>query len=77
MSKINQQVRQALIKSVGSRYRRVTRPEKKLILDEFVRITGYHRKHAIRLLRGGGGDPMTPVRRQKKRVYDEAVSRCQ
>lgn len=76
MSKINQQVRQALIKSVGSRYRRVTRPEKKLILDEFVRITGYHRKHAIRLLRGGGGDPMTPVRRQKKRVYDEAVSQA-
>jgi hypothetical protein len=24
------------------------RPEKKKILDEFIQVTGYHRKHAIR-----------------------------
>jgi hypothetical protein len=43
------------------RYMRATRQEKRRILDEFVAVTGYHRKAAIRLLRrspdrfGSGG----------------------
>lgn len=36
---------------VGSRYRAVGRAERSLILNEFVQLTGYHRKHALRLLR--------------------------
>ena len=48
--------------------------EKTRILDEFVAVTGFHRKHAMRLLRGGGsaggGGP-----RPERRVYDEAVRR--
>ena len=35
------------------------RAERGRILDEFVAVTGFHRKHAMRLLRAGlpGGDP--------------------
>lgn len=37
--------------SVFLRYKQTGRCEKKLILDEFCKILGYHRKHAIRVLR--------------------------
>ena len=44
--------RRELVRAVGERYRAGTRAAKRSILDEFVAVTGYHRKHAIRLLRG-------------------------
>ena len=50
------ETRAELIAAVGSRYRASSREEKARILDEFVAVSGYHRKHAIRLLRPGGGD---------------------
>ena len=37
-------------KAVRGRYRRARRKEKAQFLDEFMRVTGYHRKAAIRLL---------------------------
>ncbi len=37
--------------TVFLRYRHTSRCEKKQILDEFCKILGYHRKHAIRVLR--------------------------
>ncbi|MEE4380585.1 MAG: transposase family protein [Pseudomonadales bacterium] len=74
MPKISRKARQELIKAVAARYREGTRPEKTLVLDEFVRITGYHRKHAIRVLREGGDAVASPVRRSGRRtLYDEAV----
>lgn len=42
--------RRELTEAVGERYRRSDRNEKREILDEFVHVTGYHRKHAIRVL---------------------------
>ncbi len=36
--------------AIRDRYLRVNKEEKKKILDEFVKVTGYHRKAAIRLL---------------------------
>jgi hypothetical protein len=36
--------------AIRDRYTRVRKLEKKKILDEFVKVTGYHRKAAIRLL---------------------------
>ncbi|MBB5510891.1 hypothetical protein [Paraburkholderia atlantica] len=42
--------RQELTEAVGERYRRSDQNEKRQILDEFVELTGYHRKHAIRVL---------------------------
>ena len=43
------------------------------ILDEFVALTCYHRKHAIRVLR----EEISPATamRARNRVYDEAVGR--
>jgi len=42
--------RRELIEAVGERYRRANRDGKRQILDEFLKLTGYHRKHAIRVL---------------------------
>lgn len=42
--------RRELTAEVSRRYRESDRVSWKLILDEFTKITGYHRKHAIRLL---------------------------
>ena len=39
-----------LLAAVRPRYRHATRGEKKIILDELVAVTGYHRKYAIQLL---------------------------
>ena len=39
------------IEAVFLRYKKASRPQKKVILDEFCRTLGYHRKHAIRVLR--------------------------
>jgi hypothetical protein len=41
------------------------------ILDEFVALTGYHRKHAIRLLRRERG--VAKGAHERSRLYDEAV----
>jgi hypothetical protein len=38
-------------------YRQAELAEKQMILNEFCRNTGYHRKHAIRLLNGPPPDP--------------------
>ena len=42
--------RAELVLATGARYRSSSRAERGRILDEFVALTGYHRKHAIRLL---------------------------
>src|SRR5215467_12887006 len=66
------ETRRELIEAVAVRYRAGDRREKKDILDEFVKLTGFHRKHAIRVLkksaRQAAGAP-----RQRARIYEEAV----
>ena len=42
--------RRELVDSVGARYQLGSKSERSSISDEFVAITGYHRKHRIRLL---------------------------
>ena len=42
--------RAELLGAIRERYRAAPVPEKRRILDEFVAVAGYHRKHAIRLL---------------------------
>ena len=61
-----------LIKRLHPRYLQAKRSEKTRILDEFVAITGHHRKHAIRVLRTGV--PSCPrERRGRQRIYTGAV----
>lgn len=63
--------RQELTSSLRSRYQAASYLEKQKILDEYVAVTGYHRKAAIRILRAG------PAARKNMRVwkvkYDAAV----
>ena len=72
MSTISAGARQELVVAVAERYQTSTAAEKRRILDEFVALTGYHRKHAIRVLNGNSAQPST--RRGRRCVYDEAVT---
>lgn len=40
------------LKAIYSRYKKVSKPLRARILDEFCQVCGYHRKYAIRLLNG-------------------------
>jgi hypothetical protein len=64
--------RRELIDAVAARYRAAGRNQKKEILDEFVRVTGFHRKHAIRVLKKAPGQE-APEPRQRARIYNEAI----
>jgi len=64
--------RRELTETVAIRYRGARRREKKEILDEFVRVTGFHRKHAVRVLKKSSKQE-NRLPRQRWRVYDEAV----
>lgn len=64
--------RTELVTAVGERYRSVDRPSKGRVLDEFVAVTGFHRKHAMRLLRTKHPAKAAGMR-PERRVYDEAV----
>ncbi len=64
--------RDELVVALADRYRSSDRPERGRILDEFVAITGFHRKHAMRLLRVGKACGRAGPRPQR-RLYDDAV----
>ena len=63
--------RKELTEALRDRYRSGTFSDRIKILDEFVALTGYHRKHAIRLLRSAA--TATTAAHERNRVYDEAV----
>src|SRR5690606_13595055 len=59
---------------IGARYRQSKRPDRSAILDEFVAVTGYHRKHAIRLLALADEECVRPTRRVRRRYGTEVPS---
>lgn len=65
--------RKELTEAAGSRYRAASRSDKTKIVDEFAELTGYHRKHAIRVLNGSEGVSLPAAVVPRNRVYDEAV----
>ena len=72
MGRVSMATRDELVAAVVERYCASNRVEKTRILDEFAAVTGFHRKHAIRLLRAGPpGKRSGP--RPHRRLYDEAV----
>ena len=48
--RISMATRSELVEAIVERYRPGCRTDKQRILDEFVAVTGYHRKHASRAL---------------------------
>ena len=71
MRQISMTTRKELVEALRVRYRGATYGDRVKILDEFAALTGYHRKHAIRLL-GGEGTAGTAIPK-RNRLYDEAV----
>lgn len=70
--KVSTATRQDLLQAVRERYRGSLKDEKLRILDEFVAVTGYHRKHVIRLFKAASVAPGLG-RCARLPVYDEAV----
>jgi hypothetical protein len=64
MRQLSMATRGELTAVVGQRYREASRAEKARILDEFVVVTGFHRKHAMPLLRGSSW------------IYEETERKC-
>jgi len=69
--RISMTIRKELTEAVGARYRTSPRSEWQKILDEFVALTGCHRKQAIRTLsrEPTGAHEAAP----RNSVYDKAV----
>jgi hypothetical protein len=71
MAKLSKQARDELLAALRQRYRSASATDRGRVLDEVVVLTGYHRKHAIRLLRESHARP--EARAVRSRVYDDAV----
>jgi len=76
-SKISTQAKAELVGVLKQRYCESSKITKTQILDEFIAVSGYHRKHAIRLL---SGKTDNGIKRNNscqvshsRRIYDEAV----
>ena len=63
--------RKELVEALRVRYRSAALGDRIKILDEFVAVTGFHRKHAMRLLHGQQTTQTTRLR--ARRLYDDAV----
>jgi Integrase core domain len=68
---VRKQTRHELLEALWERYRNASQGAKTKILDEFVDITGRHRKHAIRLLTRTS--PVATAPKPTRRIYSEAV----
>jgi hypothetical protein len=60
------------LKQLRKRYAQGSRSEKGQILEEFCQTSGYHRKHAIRLL-NQSVRKLRPARRGRKSIYDRTL----
>ena len=71
-TKMTHSARAELTNAVRRRYSAATGAEKRKILDEFIAVTGYHEKSAIRAL---NAEPTVKKRQTRLRpsLYDEAV----
>jgi hypothetical protein len=71
---VSAEIRRDLLQAVRERYRAGTKDDKRRILDEMAAVTGYHRKHVIRLLTATLASTNLPLGGTRRlAVYDEAV----
>ena len=89
---LNMKEKKAVTREYMPRYQKASKKEKKALLDEFIALTGYHRKSAVRLLcarqitqrvvyTNGGAVKLKPQKkrpanRKGKRVYSDADINC-
>ena len=71
MRRVSMATRDELLAAVSERYRASNRAEKKTIIDEFAASAGYHRKHAMRVLRTGPSAKRSAPR-PSRRIYGAA-----
>ena len=72
VTEISTATRTEVLGAIRSRYREASKRDKSRMLDEFVTLTGCHRKHAVRLL--GQHERSTGHSVPNgRRIYDEAV----
>ena len=76
MRRVSMATRDELIAGLAKRYSDVGRMERGRILDEFVAVTGYHRKHAMRILRAGPTSSRCQPR-LGRRVYAHSSLGCE
>ena len=68
---ISKMAKQELVATIRDRYQQASKKDKGRILDEFIAITGHHRKHGIRLLSGTANS--NGKQAVGRRIYGEAV----
>jgi len=69
---MSQRSKREMIATIHPRYLKANKVGKKQILDEFVEITGYHRKYAIRVLKHGP-KPKGLKKPGRRKVYQGEV----
>jgi hypothetical protein len=67
---MNHEEKQIYLQAIKRRYQRALKREKRVILDEFAQVCGYHRKSAIRLLRKRPKRKHSSVCRRGRPRYD-------
>jgi hypothetical protein len=70
--KISLATRIELANAIRRRYRIASGKEKRKILDEFIAVSGYHPKSAIRVL-NEQAIPKRPQTRHRPSLYDDAA----
>lgn len=63
--------RQEYLEAIRSRYRRFSRKDKAVILDEFCSVCGYNRKYAIRLLRKKKAEVSPKLKPGPRSIYND------
>jgi hypothetical protein len=71
------QASEQYLNKLRERYRKSTKKQRGRILDEFVETTGYHRNHAIALLRGKRQhhNRQVPIRHPRQCIYTDEDKR--
>ena len=73
VGEISTVTRTEVLGAIRNRYLEASKRDKSRMLDEFVALTGCHRKHAVRLLNQAGQQSTKRTVPRGKRIYDEAV----
>ena len=69
---MSQRSKREMIETIQPRYLKANKAGKEQILDEFVAVTGYHRKYAIRVLKHGC-NPKGLKKAGRRKVYQGEV----